>query len=108
MPEADQRILRLTRPEEKRLLERLARITSLADLRNMQCRLQEQLGIVLTVSAATAQVRTLRGISVWVQEQPGLCRKTRKSMTSALRQSLAQSPDIVFELLNENGLFAGD
>src|SRR5256885_16464795 len=40
---ADQRILRLTREEEKRLLLRLEQITSLQDLRHVEQRMYEQL-----------------------------------------------------------------
>lgn len=43
-PAADLRFLRLTRPEEKRLLERLENLNSLAELERIQQRLAEQLG----------------------------------------------------------------
>ena len=43
------RVLLLSKPEEARLLQRLEAITSLEDLRHMQRRLFEQLGIRLTV-----------------------------------------------------------
>ncbi len=49
----DTRILRLTREEEKRLVQRLEQITSLADLRHMEQRLFEQLGVRLTIGTGS-------------------------------------------------------
>ena len=49
-PQADARVLLLTREEEKRLLQRLEQITSLADLRRLQDRMEQQLGIRLTIA----------------------------------------------------------
>ena len=102
----DARVLRLTRDEEARLLERLARIDSLADLRHMQQRLLAQLGVQLHVEPATAEVRSLRGIAITLREQPGLCRRTRQAVPAAVRRSLEQRPEIAWALLDEGGLFA--
>lgn len=103
----DTRILRLTREEEKRLVQRLEQITSLADLRHMERRLFEQLGVRLTIGTSPNGVRSLRGITVLVHEQPGLCRKTRQAIPAAIKKSMETQSGIVFELLDEGGLFGG-
>lgn len=103
----DTRILRLTREEEKRLVQRLVQITSLADLRHMERRLFEQLGVRLTIGTRPNGVRSLRGITVLVHEQPGLCRKTRQAIPAAIKKSMETRSGIVFELLDEGGLFGG-
>ena len=102
----DARILQLTREEEGRLLARLARIDSLADLRHMQRRLHEQLGVRLTVAPAAQEVRSLRGIAIALHAQPGLCRKTRQAVPAAIRQARERRPEIAWALLDEGGLFA--
>ncbi len=104
-PEADRRVLRLTREEEKRLVQRLEAIESLADLRRIECRLEEQLGIRLGISQAASEVRTLRGIAILVHEQRGLCRKTRQAIAAAIRRGMERRPEIAFALLDEGGLF---
>ena len=104
-PGGDMRILHLTREEEKRLLQRLEQLTSLADLRHMEQRLLEQLGLRLSISTRSREVRSLRGITILVQEQPGLCRKTRKAIPEAIRKSMDARPEIAYALLNEGGLF---
>ncbi|WP_101047849.1 hypothetical protein [Macromonas nakdongensis] len=104
-PDADLRVMRLTREEEKRLLERLENLSSLSDLRHMQGRMQEQLGMRLSIAPGPHEVRTLRGIVILVHEQRGLCRKTRQSIPTAIRKSMERRPEIAYELLNEDGLF---
>ncbi|MGE4329251.1 hypothetical protein [Diaphorobacter sp.] len=106
-PGGDTRILLLTREEEKRLVQRLENLTSLADLRHMEQRLFEQLGVRLTIAASPHEVRSLRGITVLVQEQPGLCRKTRQAIPAAIKKSMEHRPQIAWDLLNEGGLFEG-
>ncbi|WP_137894287.1 hypothetical protein [Ramlibacter sp. 2FC] len=106
-PEGDLRILRLTREEEKRLIQRLENLSSLSDLRHMEERLAQQLGIRLSIASSPNEVRSLRGIVILVHEQPGLCRKTRQAIPAAIRKSMEQRPEIAFDLLNESGLFAG-
>ena len=103
----DTRILRPTREEERRLVQRLEQITSLADLRHMERRLFEQLGVRLTIGTSPNGVRSLRGITVLVHEQPGLCRKTRQAIPAAIKKSMETRSGIVFELLDEGGLFGG-
>ncbi|GKT24821.1 hypothetical protein [Acidovorax sp. SUPP3334] len=107
-PSGDLRVLRLTRDEEKRLIERLENLGSLADLRRMQARLDEQLGIRLSITTSPNEVRSLRGIAILVLEQRGLCRKTRQAIPAAIKKSMDRHPDIAYELLNEGGLFSGD
>lgn len=99
------KVLRLTREEEKRLVQRLENLQSLAELRRIEARLEEQLGIRLTITVSPNEVRTLRGIAILVHEQRGLCRKTRQALPAAIRKGMEQRPEIAFELLNEGGLF---
>jgi hypothetical protein len=106
-PGGDVRILRLTREEEKRLIQRLENLGSLSELRHLEERMEQQLGIRLTLSASPNEVRSLRGIAILVHEQRGLCRKTRQAIPAAIKKSMERCPDIAYALLNEEGLFAG-
>lgn len=106
-PGGDTRILQLTQAEEKKLITRLENITSLTDLRRMQERMEQQLGIRIAISLSPNEVRTLRGIAILVEEQRGLCRKTRQSIPAAIKKGMDQRPEIAYELLDEGGLFAG-
>ena len=106
-PGADVRILQLTQAQEKRLLHRLENLASLNDLRTMQGRMAQQLGIRLIITPSPNEVRTLRGITILVEAQAGLCRKTRQSIPAAIKKSMDAQPQITFDLLNEDGLFAG-
>lgn len=106
-PAADARILRLTKEEEKRLVARLENIASLEDLRAMQGRMQAQLGIVVRIVPSDNEVRTSRGIAIHLDEQPGLCRKTRSSIPAAIRRGFDNRPEIVYALLNERDLLNG-
>ncbi|WP_296186113.1 hypothetical protein [Pseudomonas sp. UBA1879] len=101
---ADQRILRLTKPEEKRLLERLENIASLTDLEHMQRRLYEQLGIRVAVAPGFNEVRSMRGIVIDIDDLPGLCRKTRAAIPAAIRRGLEKRPEIAWSLLNAHDL----
>ena len=104
-PDADWRVLRLTRADEKRLVQRLEALRDLADLRHMEQRMEQQLGIRLAIVTSPGGVRTLRGIMIRVQDQPGLCRKTRQAIAAAIRRSLEQRPEIAYEIANAGGLF---
>lgn len=103
-PGADLRILRLTRQEEKRLLDRLENLESLADLEHMQGRLYEQLGIRLSVTPGFNEVRSMRGIGIYIEALPGMCRKTRQSIPAAIRRGLEKHPEIAYGLLNARDL----
>ena len=106
-PNGDLRVLRLTREDEKRLLHRLENLSSLSDLHRVQERMVQQLGIRLSISTSPNVVRTLRGITILVHAQPGLCRKTRQAIPAAIKRSLEQRPEIAFEILDIDGLFGG-
>ncbi len=103
--EGDLRVLRLTREDEKRLLQRLENLGSLSDLQHMEARMAQQVGIRLSISPSPHGVRSLRGIAILVHEQPGLCRKTRQAIAAAIRHSLEQRPEIAYALLDVGGLF---
>lgn len=104
-PVGDLRVLRLTREDELRLLQRLENLHSLADLRRMEERMEQQLGIRLSIGTSPNEVRSLRGIVILVHEQPGLCRKTRQSIPAAIKRSLEQRPEIAYDILDVGGLF---
>ena len=106
-PSADARVLQLTVAEEKKLLQRLENITSLAELRRLQERMEQLLGIRVSIAPSPNEVRTLRGITILVHEQQGLCRKTRQAIPAAIKKGMERQPEIAFELLNEGGLFSG-
>lgn len=103
-PGADLRILRLTRNEEKVLLARLEQLKDLDDLRHLQKRMYEQLGIRVEISPGFHEVRTMLGIEIEIDDLPGLCRKTRKAIPTAIRRGLNNNPAIAFELLNAHDL----
>jgi len=103
-PGSDLRILRLTLQEENHLLDRLENLTSLVDLDRMQQRLYEQLGIRLEIAPGPNEVRSMRGIRIEIAELPGLCRKTRQSIPTAIRRGLEKRPEIAYALLNTHDL----
>jgi hypothetical protein len=106
-PDADLRILRLTRAEEKRLLERLENVQSLEELRGLQQRIFEQLGVRVEVMPGSTEVRSMRGIAVHIDALPGLCRKTRQSIPAAIRRGLEKNPQVAYRLLDAHDLFGG-
>ncbi|MCY0855362.1 hypothetical protein [Cupriavidus sp. D39] len=106
-PQSDMRILRLTQEEEKRLIARLESLSSLSDLKDMERRMHAQLGIVLTIAPSIHEVRTVRGISIQVEEQAGLCRKTKQAIPAAIRRCLETNPDIAYAILNSHDLLDG-
>jgi len=104
-PDGDLRILSLTRADETRLVQRLENLRDLADLRHIERKMEQQLGIRLSIVTSPRGVRTLRGIVIRVRDQPGLCRKTRQAIAAAIRRSLEQRPEIAYALVNAGGLF---
>ncbi|MGZ3181344.1 MAG: hypothetical protein ACXU8N_02795 [Telluria sp.] len=106
-PQADLRPLRLTREEEKRLLARIEALGSYEELLRLRDKLRELLGVELTIAPSPNEVRTVRGLSIALAEQPGLCRKVRQSIPAAVRRCLEQRPEIVYALLNAHDLLAG-
>ena len=105
LKEADVRILRLTRQEEKRLLERLENIASLEDLQRLQTRMFDQLGIRLDIAPGFNEVRSMRGMVIDIAELPGMCRKTRAAIPAAIRRGLEKNPEIAWRLLDAHDLF---
>ncbi|WP_426206585.1 hypothetical protein [Pseudomonas sp. TWP3-1] len=103
-PGADLRILLLTRQEEKLLLDRLENLKDLADLKHMQRKIFDQLGLRVDIAPGFNEVRTMRGIAIQIDDLPGLCRKTRQSIPAAIRRGLDKNPQIAFDLLNSHDL----
>jgi hypothetical protein len=104
-PAADMRVLMLTKAEEKKLLTRIEAIANYAELLYLKERMFEQLGIVLQIGPGDNEVRTLRGLNIQLVEQPGLCKKTRQAVPAAVRKCLDRHPEIVYALLDAEGLF---
>ncbi|MGY2291677.1 hypothetical protein ACW9H6_18190 [Pseudomonas sp. SDO528_S397] len=104
----DARILQLTRQEEKKLLERLENLQSLADLEHLQQRMYQQLGIRVHIDPGHTEVKSMRGLQIVIDDLPGLCRKTRESIPRAIRRGLENRPEIAYRLLDAQGLFRED
>ncbi|MBG6533823.1 hypothetical protein I5I38_24115 [Pseudomonas aeruginosa] len=103
-PGADRRILLLARQEEQRLAARLEALRSLEDLEHLLRRMEEQLGIRLRIAPAFGEVRSMRGIRMRFEEQPGRCRKTRQAIPAAIRRGLEKRPEVAYALLNAHDL----
>jgi hypothetical protein len=97
--------LRLTREEEKKLIARIENISTYAELRHIEERMQAQLGIVLQITPSIHEVRTVRGFSIQLVERPGLCKKIRQTIPAAVRRCLEKNPAIVYALLDAGELF---
>ncbi|SDD04964.1 hypothetical protein SAMN05216345_105366 [Cupriavidus sp. YR651] len=106
-PNADLRILQLTQQEEKKLIDRLEQVSTLAELRRMEDRMQALLGIVITITPSANEVRTTRGFRIELADQPGLCRKTRQAIPAAIRRSMESHPEIAYEILDQRDLLGG-
>lgn len=104
-PQADHRPLALTRQQEQKLLERIERIESYADLQHVQALVHKNLGAELRIEPGPNEVRTVRGIIVVLEEKPGLCKKARQSVPAAVRRRLGERPDIAWALLDAHDLF---
>lgn len=104
-PQADTRILMLTREQEKKLLERIERIDSYTQLQHVGKLLLDQLGVELSITPAAVEVKTVRGLAIVLKERPGLCRKTRQAVPAAIRRCLDQHPEIVYAILDAHDLF---
>ena len=103
-PGADRRILLPDPPEEQRLAARLEALRSLEDLEHLLRRMEEQLGIRLRIAPAFGEVRSMRGIRMRFEEQPGLCRKTRQAIPAAIRRGLGCRKSPTHALLNAHDL----
>jgi hypothetical protein len=104
-PDADLRILGLTRQEEKRLLERLENLQNLQDLERMQQRMYELLGIRVHIAPGHTEVKSMRGMQIVIDDLPGLCRKTRQAIPAAIRRGMEKRPEIAYRLLDAHDLF---
>lgn len=107
-PGADLRILHLTRQEEKRLLDRLEDLKSLPDLEHLQQLMYQQLGIRVHIAPGHTEVKSMRGLQIVIDELPGLCRKTRQAIPTAIRRGLEKRPEIAYRLLDAHDLFRDD
>lgn len=103
-PQADRRILMLTRQEELRLVARIEAVSSYDELRKLSARITAQLGIVLHIAPSPRGVKTVFGFKITLAAQPGLCRKTSKALPAAVRKCLRTHPDIAFAILDEHDL----
>lgn len=103
-PNGDWRVLRLTKPEEKKLMDRLENLASLDDLRKMQELMAAQLGMVVSVTPSPHGVRTMRGFTIQVESRPGLCRQTRDAVPAAIRRGMERNPAIAYAILDEHDL----
>ena len=104
-PGADLRPLALDRKQELKLIERIERIDSYADLRHVQELIRKNIGAELHVAPGPNEVRTMRGIIIVLEEKPGLCKKVRQSVPAALRKRLQEKPEIAFAILDAGNLF---
>ncbi len=102
---ADLRVLMLTQEQEKRLIERITKIGSYADLQHVQQLLLTQLGVVLHILPSVNEVRTVRGLTIQLEERAGLCKKTRQTVPAAIRKCLENHPEITFAILDAHDLF---
>ncbi|TWI66456.1 hypothetical protein IP91_02273 [Pseudoduganella lurida] len=104
-PAADKRVLRLTREEEKRLIARIEAIASYEELLRLGQRLNDNLGVTLSIAPGPNEVRTVRGFAIELAPRPGLCRKTRQAVPAAIRRCLDAHPDIAYAILDAHDLF---
>lgn len=104
-PQGDIRVLRLTREEEKKLVARIESVSSYADLMHVAERMHAQLGIVLQITPSVHGVRTIRGLTIQLEERPGLCKKIRQSVPAAVRRCMEKRPEIVYAILDAHDLF---
>lgn len=107
-PDADMRPLVLDRKQESRLIERIERIDSYADLRHVQELIRKNIGAELHIAPGPKEVRTMRGIIIVLEDKPGLCKKVRQSVPAALRRRLQEKPEIAWAILDAGDLFGSD
>jgi hypothetical protein len=104
-PNGDLRPLRIDRKEEQRLLARIERIDSYADLKHVQALIESHVGARLRVEPGPNEVKTVRGIIIVLEDRPGLCKKLRQAVPSAVRRCLDRQPEIVYQILDAHDLF---
>lgn len=101
----DQRALLITRQQEQKLIERIERIDSHADLLHVQNLIYKNLGAALHIAPGPNEVRTVRGIVIVLEDRPGLCKKVRQSVPAAVRRCLNMRPEIAWAILDAHDLF---
>ncbi|THC46881.1 hypothetical protein C2862_00225 [Massilia sp. Mn16-1_5] len=104
-PGADIRPLAIDRRQEQKLIERIERIDSYADLKHVQEVIRRNIGAELRIEAGPNEVRTVRGIIIVLEEKPGLCKKVRQSVPAAIRKRLQEKPEIAWAILDAGDLF---
>jgi hypothetical protein len=104
-PGADIRPLALDRKQELKLIERIGRIDSYADLQHVQELIRKNIGAELRIAPGPNEVRTMRGIIIVLEEKPGLCKKVRQSVPAAVRKRLQEKPEIAWAILDAGNLF---
>jgi hypothetical protein len=104
-PGLDQRPLWITRQQEQKLIERIERVDSYADLQHVQKLIRKNTGSELSIMPGPNEVRTVRGILVVLEERPGLCKKLRQSVPAAVRRCLNARPEIAWAILDAHDLF---
>jgi hypothetical protein len=102
---AELAILRLTKEEEKRLIERIEAAQSYDELQRIGLRLQQNLGVALKIAPGENEVRTVMGLQIELTMRPGLCRKTREAVPAAVRRCLKKNPAIIYAILDAHDLF---
>ncbi len=103
-PQADARILMLTREQERGLIARIERVDSYADLNYVADLMYRQLGVKLRIAPGANEVRTVRGFQIALGDLPGLCRKTKQTIPAAIRKCLERNPEIAFAILDAHDL----
>jgi hypothetical protein len=88
-----------------KLIERIERIDSYADLQHVQELIRRNIGAELRIAAGPNEVRTVRGIIIVLEEKPGLCKKVRQSVPAAVRKRLQEKPEIAWAILDAGDLF---
>jgi hypothetical protein len=63
--------------------------------------------VALRIAPGVNEVKSVRGIIVVLEDQPGLCKKIRQSIPAAIRRTLEAHPQIMYDLLDANDLFGG-
>lgn len=104
-PQLDQRPLLITRQQELKLIERIERIDSYADLQHVQNVIRKNLGAELLITPGPNEVKSVRGIVIVLEDRPGLCKKVRQSVPAAVRRCLTMRPEIAWAILDAHDLF---
>jgi hypothetical protein len=105
--DADVRPLAIDRKQEQKLIERIERIDSYADLCHVQELIRRNIGAELRIERGPNEVRSMRGIIIVLEEKPGLCKKVRQSVPAAVRKRLQEKPEIAYAILDAGGLLGG-